>query len=201
MLQTNARTPTRAHDHDDVIILEGATWQDFERLLAVRGERSAPRMAYLDGRIELMCPCYRHEAIKSLLGRLVEAWCLHAGVRFHTVGAWLLKNPGAEKGLEPDECYFFGVPDPEPQRPHLAIEVVWSQRMNKLEIYRGLGIPEVWVWKDGMLTVHVLRDGSYAPTDASTVLPDLDLPQLLSFLDRPTTFDAIRDYRAALEQG
>ncbi|WP_242470842.1 hypothetical protein [Thiocystis violacea] len=33
---------------------------------------------------------------------------------------------------------------------------------------------------------------------ASEVLPGLDLDLLTTFLDRPTTFEAIRAYRAAL---
>jgi len=49
-------------DHDDrphgdrIVLLEGATWGDFQRLLEIRGDRPVPRMAYLDGVLELMSP-------------------------------------------------------------------------------------------------------------------------------------------------
>ncbi|MBI4612003.1 MAG: Uma2 family endonuclease, partial [Planctomycetes bacterium] len=48
---------------------------------------------------------------------------------------------------------------------------------------------------------HVLRGEQYAPARKSKVLPDIDLAELASFLDRPTTSRAIRDYRAALRRG
>ena len=44
----------------------------------------------------------------------------------------------------------------------------------------------------------VLRGERYVASAASVVLKGLDLEQLASFLDRPTTSQAIRDYRAAL---
>lgn len=49
-------------DHDDtpvedkIIILRGATWADYQRLLEMRGDRSAPRIAYLEGELEIMSP-------------------------------------------------------------------------------------------------------------------------------------------------
>lgn len=56
-----------------------------------------------------------------------------------------------ERGAEPDECYVFGE-DPDPERPDLAIEVIWiSGGMNKLEIYRALGVAEVWHWRRGRI--------------------------------------------------
>ena len=68
-----------------------------------------------------------------------------------------------------------------------------------IEIYRALGVRELWFWRRGAITVHVLRDGTYEEVAASEVLVGLDLAELVSFLDRPTTSAAIRDYRAKLE--
>jgi Uma2 family endonuclease len=77
--------------------------------------------------------------------------------------------------------------------------VIWtSGGLDKLEIYRKLGVREVWVWRRGRLTVHALRGESYEQIAASEVLPGIDLDQLLSCLDRPTTSQAIRAYRKLL---
>jgi hypothetical protein len=77
--------------------------------------------------------------------------------------------------------------------------VVWtSGGLNQLEIYRKLGVREVWFWRRGQLTAHVLSDEAYAEAPESTVLPGIDLAELASFLDRPTASQAIREYRAAL---
>jgi hypothetical protein len=43
-----------------------------------------------------------------------------------------------------------------------------------------------------------MRGNHYVPIEESEVLPALDLQLLTSFIDRPTTFDAIREYRQAL---
>jgi Uma2 family endonuclease len=129
---------------------------------------------------------------------LVEAWCLERGVEFGAYGSWTLENKESERGVEPDECYVFGA-DQSAQRPDLAIEVIWTWRgIDKKEIYRKLGVREIWFWRQNRITVHALRGESYEEIARSEVLPGIDLVQLTSFLDRPTVSQAIRDYRAAL---
>lgn len=191
------------HDRDDspredhVVHLRGVSWADYERLLAIRGERPVPRLAYFEGTLEIMSPSRDHESIKSFIGRLVEAWCMEKGVVFSPYGAWTLKEEERKSGAEPDECYVFG--DQSVDRPHLAIEVIWtSGRLDKLQIYRRLGVQEVWVWEKGRLTAYGLHADGYRPLAHSAVLPGIDLDQLVSFLDRPTAFDAIRDFRRAI---
>lgn len=78
----------------------------------------------------------------------------------------------------------------------------WSdyEGMDKLEIYRRLGVAEVWYWRRGELQAHALRDNQYEPVPRSRFLPDLDLDLLVSFIDRPTTSQAIRDFRAAIQR-
>ena len=189
---------------DQIVILHDFTWEDFERLLERRGDHAVPRMAYLEGEIELMSPSFTHEQIKSRIGRLVEVFCEVQNVALEAVGAWTLKEKGVERGAEPDECYVIGArdidPDDETARPDLAIEVIWtSGRLDKLEIYRKLGVREVWIWRLGKIAVYALRGDQYADVDKSEVLAGIDLEQLSSFLKRKTLTDAKREYRAALQ--
>jgi Uma2 family endonuclease len=187
-------------DEDHIVHLDGVSWEDYERVLAMRGERSAPRIAYLEGLLEIMMPGRKHENIKSLIGRLVEVWCIENGMRFTALGSWTLKEKKAKRGAEPDECYVLGGADEE-RRPDLAIEVEWtSGRIDKLDIYRKLGVREIWYWRNGVLQPYALRGTRYVKLAASKVLPRLDLAQLVSFLDRPTTYDAMQDYRRALRK-
>jgi Uma2 family endonuclease len=182
---------------DHFVRLHG-TWADYQRLLELRGDRSAPRITYLEGAIEIMSPSRSHESIKSLIGRLVEVFCLEHDIEFSTYGSWTLESKEAERGAEPDECYVFGEVR-EPARPDLAIEVVWtSGGLDKLDVYRKLGVRELWYWRRGRIQVHLLHGEQYEPAAASQVLPGIDLAQLVSFIDRPTTSQAIRDYRDAL---
>ena len=188
-----------APDIDHVVFLHGLSWGDYEALLRMRGDHSAPRINFLEGEVEIMSPSRTHEGIKSLIGRLVETYCLECGIRFQPLGSWTLKNQRWRRGAEPDECYIIGEHDAD--RPHLAIEVEWtSGRIDKLDIYRKLGVPEVWYWRKGRITVYRLDGEHYAPTAASEMLPGLDLELLMRFLDHPTVFDAIIAYREALRR-
>lgn len=128
---------------DSIIVLQGATWADYQRVMELRGDGSAPRIAYLEG-LELMRPSHFHEGIKSMLGRLIEAWCLETGLDITPYGSWTQESKQGERGVEPDECYVLG-DQLEPERCDLAIEVVSTRGgIEKLEVYRKLGVREVW---------------------------------------------------------
>ena len=195
----------RLAEHDDtpiddkIVVLRGATWADYQRLLEVRGEVSSPRLAFLEGVLEIMMPARQHEGLKFNVGRLVETWCTENELEFSGYGSWTLECKEDARGIEPDECYVFGNVS-EPERPDLAIEVVWtSGGINKLDIYQKLGVREVWFWRRGQLTAHALRGEAFAEVSESEVLPGIDLTELAGYLDRPTASQAIREYRAALQ--
>src|ERR1051325_1950290 len=142
-------------DSDDIVVLHNVSWEDYERLLEIRGDHSAPRISYLEGEVEITSPSKDHEAIKSYIGRLLEAWCSDRGIEFTPFGSWTLKNKRKRRGAEADECYIFGTEDR--RRPHLAIEVEWTYGgIDKLEIYEQLGVEEVWFWRKGVIEIYVL---------------------------------------------
>lgn len=186
---------------DERIVMYNVPWSHFEVQLAMRGDASVPRMAYLDGAMELMSPSKGHERTKSYLGRLVEVFALERDLVLSPYGAWTLKGAPELAGAEPDECYIVG-PDQDKDRPDLVIEVIWtSGSIDKLEIYRRLKVGEVWFWKDNVLSVHVLSAGRYHTAERSALLPALDLGLLCKFLDRRSATEAMRDFRDALRAG
>jgi Uma2 family endonuclease len=197
-----APSPVPVGEHvptaDQRIVTYGVPWSHYETHLALRGDAPVPRMAYLEGMLELMSPSKDHERVKSIIGRLVEAYALENGIDLSPYGAWTLKSAPKQAGAEPDECYIVGS-DQSRQIPDLAIEVIWTTGgIDKLEIYRRLGVGEVWFWDEGRITVHVLGEGSYERMDRSRLFPDLDIVHLCSFLDHPTAMQAIRAYRDSL---
>lgn len=158
-----------------------------------------PRLNYLEGVLELMTPSRSHDSIASMIGRLVEAWCFENEVDITPYRSWTLESKESERGVEPDECYVLGdVPDP--QRPDLAVEVIWtSGSVSKLEIYRKLGVQEVWIWRNREIQVFALgADESYSRIEQSKLLPTIDLAQLLGFVDTQPMTRAVKAYRAAL---
>jgi Uma2 family endonuclease len=194
-------TALRAHDDtpngDHIVVLHDVSWDDYERLLEIRGDHSAPRMSYLEGEVEITSPSRDHEQIKSYIGRLLEAWCIDRGIRVSPFGSWTLTDEDVERGAEPDECYIFGTERRD--RPQLAIEVEWTRGgLNKLEIYRKLGVGEVWYWRKGAIEVYLLNGTTFTRAERSRVLPELDIELLASMLDRETLTDAVLDFRKAL---
>ena len=183
---------------DQRVMLYGHRFEDYETLLAVRGERSAVRMFFLQGVIELMSPSVDHEGIKTTIARLLEAWADEHELEVNGFGSWTLKSAEQERGAEPDECYVVGAPRKD--RPDIAIEVQWTRGgLDKLEIYRGLGVREVWIWQpSGKLEVHALRGERYQLIPRSEVLPTLDLDQLAPFVLSESQSQAVRAYRAEL---
>jgi len=193
-----SRAPGPHLPADDIILLRNATWADYQRLLEIRGDSAVPRLTYADGVLELMTPSQPHEIIKSMLGRLIEAWCFEHDVAITPYGSWTLEDKDADRGIEPDECYVLG-DRPAPARCDLAIEVIWtSGGVGKLDIYRRLGVREVWIWKAGTIAIHELRDGAYVQADGSRPLPGLDLSLLLRYVDVLPLTRAVTEYRAAL---
>jgi Uma2 family endonuclease len=199
---TSSSTPIPAGEYvptaDQRLVTYGVPWSHYEAQLALRGEAPVPRMAYLEGALELMTPSKDHERVKSYIGRLVEAYASERGIDLSPYGAWTLKSAPKQGGAEPDECYIVGS-DQSKQTPDLAIEVVWtSGGIDKLEIYRRLRIGEVWFWKDGRIEIHVLRQDHYESANQSALFPDLDVAVLCSFLDRSTAMQAVKAFREAL---
>jgi len=191
------RTRDDEPQDDHIVFFWDVSWEDYERVLEMRGDKSAPRITYLEGTVQIMSPSRDHEAIKSLIGRLVEVYCLDRDIDFMPFGNWTIGEKKVRRAAEPDECYVFGAEKKD--LPDLAIEVEWTRGgIDKLEVYRKLGVSEVWRWRKGRITVHVLRGETYEDAERSVLLPDLDLALLATFVDRTTVNQAVRDFRAAL---
>ncbi len=154
------------------------------------------RLTYLEGALELMSPSPPHEEIKSLIGRLLEAWCVERGIEVFVRGSTTYREERVRRGLEPDESYSIGA---YRELPDLAIEVVHSRwRVDKLEVYRGLGVGEVWVVRDGTVQVFLLVDGAYEEAAGSRVVPELDLDALVRAAVPGTSLTAaLRAFREA----
>jgi Uma2 family endonuclease len=193
------RTPVERADQRVELPMD---WTAFEQFLVLRGESGATRLTYLDGRLELMSPSESHEAIKTRIGRLLEAWAEEFDVDLDGVGSWTVTDPTAKAGAEADESYL--IPGREgASRPDLAIEVNWSTHgLDKLEAWRRLQVREVWVYDDGVLRVFVLPgDGSdYVEQQTSAVLPTLDVKLLAQFVGIRSQLVAVKSFRRALRE-
>jgi Uma2 family endonuclease len=193
------RSDTPCDHFDQRVRLHGIRWQDYESLLTMRGESSGTRVTYLDGELELMTPSIDHEDQRTRLGRLLFAYAEETGIELEGFGSWTVRKEAKARGIEADECFVIGPITRPPEVPDLACEVIWtSGGIDKLEVYRGLSVPEVWFWKDGTLCIYVLEDEAYTQTARSRLLPNLDPGLIVRCMTYPSQTQAVRSLRAAL---
>ena len=176
------------------LVLEGVSWATYGRLVAELDRRGI-RLAYDQGRLEIMSPSFLHEIRKRQIGRMIEVLAEELDLEIVGGGSTTFRREDARRGIEPDECYWLAnalavaqkteidlATDPPPD---LAIEVdLTSDSLDKQPIYASLRIPEVWRY-DGR-TLAVLRlepDGVYAAAERSLSFPQLSISSLLRFLE------------------
>jgi len=170
-----------------------AGWEQYEKFLEAVGERPGIRITYDRGNLEIMTTSPEHEKAKSLIALLLEALLVDRDIDFEPGGSTTFRRQDLDRGLEPDECYWLknalacrahGHPTPD-----LALEVeITSSVINRLEIYRALGVPEVWRYtKKGELIVLRQAAIGYQPVSASVELPGFPAQELARFLgeDKP----------------
>jgi Uma2 family endonuclease len=158
-------------------------------------------MSYLDGVLEIMSPSSFHEELKTTIARLFEAWADERRLPIRGRGSMTMRTAPRQRAAEPDECYILG--DLPKEYADVVIEVNWtSGGIDKLEIYRGLRIREVWMWEDGAIHVHALHGEAYVLAERSELLPELDLALLARHvLEHDSQSRAVWAYRAALRDG
>jgi Uma2 family endonuclease len=170
------------------ITLRGISWDLYDRLSDAIGEDQHVRLTYDGKDLEIMSTGYRHEDLKGLLGRLVNAVTVELDITCTDGGQTTWKRPDIERGLEADECYFF-----EPEKiaviaealgrksndvadypnPDLAIEIELSRsEVDRPGIYAALRVAEVWRFVGETVVFEQLQeDGSYSRVNTSQFLP------------------------------
>jgi Uma2 family endonuclease len=175
------------------VLLTGVPWETY---VALRDAVDTPgvRMTYCEGMLEIMSPLPAHEIAKKTVARLIEVYALERDIPLYGYGSTTFRSAAKAKGIEPDECYCIGhlLKD----FPDIAIEVVLtSGGIEKLPVYAGLGVREVWFWEEDAFHLHALRAGGYEAIRASELLPDLDLDIVASFVRREDQHEAVKAFR------
>jgi Uma2 family endonuclease len=175
------------------LVLDGISWEKFEQIETTFQDIEGVRFIYLDGELEIiMSPSKAHEDAKSTIGLLLEAYMRAKKIRFYTRGSATLGNKEITGRKEPDESYNI---HSKKDIPDLVIEViVTSGDINILEIYRRIGISEVWFYQDNLLTVYTLKNERYIKVNQSKLLPNLNLETLTKYIDYDDQYDAVTEF-------
>lgn len=195
------------------ILLNGLSWKDYERFLEDFEEKSGWRLAYDKGKLEIMPPTYEHEFNSFLFGYFISAYCEEFELEFVGAGSTTLKNKIAEKGIEPDECFYIQsaakvigktFKSKDYPMPDIAVEIdITTDSIDKLPIYSALKVPEVWIYDGKKITFNKLVGRNYHQTLQSIALPLLSSEKLTGFLklsrEKGQTF-ALKNLRKHLNE-
>jgi len=141
-----------------------------------------------------------HERLKTIIARLIEAFAEELDLDLNGYGSATFRQEAAARGLEPDECYCLG----ELQAvPDIALEIaLTSGGIDKLKVYQGLGVKEVWFWEKQQLSLYGLTEtgDTYEALERSQLLPKLDVALLASYVESSRQTQAVKAYRLALRE-
>ncbi|MGV0028127.1 Uma2 family endonuclease [Phormidesmis priestleyi] len=178
------------------VILPGVTWQQYENLLATLADYPGLRLIYLEGTLEIFMPSPEHEMLKKVIVRLLERYAEEVDILLHGYGSTTFRREAKARGLEPDECYCV---DTLKELPDLAIEVnLTSGGIDKLAVYKGLGVPEVLLWQNRQLALYNLRETESREVVQSQFFPDLDLQLLAQYIRPQEQPQAVKEFLAVV---
>jgi Uma2 family endonuclease len=177
-------------------LIHNVSWQQLEEIDCALSKFGRFRLAYLDGTLELMPVSNDHEDFKKTIAILLEAYMRAVGVRFYGRGGPTMATQEQDARKEPDESYNI---DTRKAHPDLVIEVVFtSGGVDKLEIYRRLGVREVWFWEDGLLAIYALENEQYTQVANSRLLPQLPIDTFLRYVTYYDQYDAVTEFLAKI---
>ncbi len=188
-----------------IVQLSGISWQTYETLLAEIGDRQI-RLTYNRGNLEIMVPSPEHERFKTIMGRFVETLAEELDVRIEPLGSTTFKRPELS-GTEPDECFYIQnlsavkgkkrIDMNQDPPPDLVVEIdITSRSENSLQVYRDLGVPEVWIYNGSRLRINRLENGKYVECESSLAFPSLPILEIVRFLEQAETMDYLELVKA-----
>lgn len=152
-------------------------WDKFRLIQSAFDGTQGIRLFYFDGEIEILMPSKLHEIFSHVLGVLLTNFLAYQGILFLGMGTADQEKEGISSA-QPDQSYCIGK---QKKIPDLSIEIVFtSGGAKKLQRYRAIGVPEVWFWEDGVLSLYRLRENGYEKIQQSELdgLRNLDLDVL-----------------------
>jgi Uma2 family endonuclease len=181
------------------MLLRGVSWKDY---VIVREALDSPglRMTYCEGVLELMSPSRNHELWKTTTARLIETYAFLLRLPLVGYGSTTFRSQAKQRGVEPDECWRVGTLMRDGEIPDIVLEVIYtSPILDKLHVYDGLEVPEVWLWKDGAFELYRRQaPGGYTRIEHSTFLPQLDFALVARFVTREDQDVALREFADAV---
>ncbi|MGB7413249.1 MAG: Uma2 family endonuclease [Thermosynechococcaceae cyanobacterium] len=174
------------------IRINDVSWDAYIALLSELGDHRATRITYDSGVLEIKMPGPFHEVINRVLASIISTLAEEKDLDFNSLGSTTLNCLERAKGIEPDSCFYIQnarsgqgldstgslIPPPD-----LALEVdIANPSESKLPIYYALGVPEIWLYRQGTVIIQSLQNGHYEEIHHSRVFPEISALQLSQWL-------------------
>ncbi len=180
------------------ISLYNITWKQYEQLIELFSGHHNLHLIYLQGALEIVTLSAEHEMIKTMIARLLYVYADALNIDLFSCGSATCKSAATERGLEPDESFCIGQ---RQQFPDLAIEViVTSGGIDKLEVYQGLQITEVWFYQNEKFSLYGIKSdrSGYEAIAQSQFFPNLNLELMAEYIRPDREPEMVRAWRKVI---
>ncbi|HEV2914209.1 MAG TPA: Uma2 family endonuclease [Pyrinomonadaceae bacterium] len=182
-----------AHATAEKHIYYGVSWDIYLQLLKDLGDNRSVRLNFNRGVLEIMSPKRLHEQVTRLVDMVVTLLAFELGLNVDNCGAMTLRVKSAQRGGEPDSCFYIaneaavrGVDDIDLQvhpPPDIVLEVdITSPSLDKFGLYLAARIPEVWRYDGTHVSFHALTGDEYEKAPHSLCFPNLTAAMLERYL-------------------
>lgn len=182
-----------AHASAEKRIYYGIAWRDYIRLLDELSDDSHIRLTFDHGVLEVMSPKALHEELVRLIDMIVTYIAFASGQNVKNCGAMTMRARQAERGGEPDSCFYIahepqvrGLDDIDLQvhpPPDIVLEIdITHPSLDKFGLYAAVLVPEVWRYKDGQMQFYVLGEDAYQSATFSNAFPRLSPAMIERYL-------------------
>ncbi len=196
-MTTTTRSPEKPTTQR--FIHSGMSWHQFKLLQESFADSPGIRLAYYKGEVEILTVSPDHESISRMITALLVQYFLEKEIEFNPLGSFTQEKE-EEVSAQADESFAIG--SSSSTTPNLSVEVIFtSGSERKLTRYQVLGVPEVWLWEDGVFRLYHLRKSGYERIERSYVLPELDINLLSRCLMMASKIEAVKEFRRALRGG
>ena len=174
-------------------IYYGVSWDTYLQLLDELGDNRSVRLTFNRGALEIMSPKRLHEQITRLIDMVVTLLAFELGLNVDNCGAMTLRVASAQRGGEPDSCFYIanearvrGVEEINLQvhpPPDIVLEVdITSPSLDKFGLYLAARVPEVWRYDGAHISFHALAGERYEVASNSLCFPHLTAAMLERYL-------------------
>jgi Uma2 family endonuclease len=174
------------------VVFRNITWQGYQQLREILGERRAAKMTFDRGILEITMPLEEHEFSGRLIELFVRILVVEFGLKIKTMGSTTLDRSDLDRGAEPDNAYYIQnqplvagrkvdlATDPPPD---LVIEIdITHTDINKPALYAAMGVPEFWRYNGREWRIYQLEGTEYLEVPNSPTFPIVSKEKFYEFL-------------------